>query len=228
MIQEIDKQLQSWATALLPDAEVSLRAPQADPTGRGVSLYLYQLAPAPPGRGVKPPPLQMLARYVVTTWAESAEEAHAMLATLAFGAMADATYTVDLAAWTPESWANFGLSPRPAFVLAILLVQDRRQPVVPRVRRPLEVATAPVVALRGQVLGPDDTPLAGAQVSLPALQIGVRTDGNGFFQLPRVPTQPPTTRLHIQAKAQTQEVDVQPGQVGDSLVIVRFASFDEA
>ncbi len=228
MIEEIDKQLQSWAKALLADAEVTLDAPQVDRAGRGASLYLYQLAPAPPARGSKQPPLQAMARYLVTTWADSPAEAHQLLETLLFGAMEETAYEVDLSPLTPETWAHFGLHPCPAFVLSVLVKHERVQPPPMRVRRPLDVDTSPLVAVRGLVLGPDDIPMPGAHVDLPALQVSVHTDGNGFFQLPRVPTQPPTTRIRVRAKGHAQVLNVQPGTLGETLLIVRFATFDEA
>lgn len=226
MIEEIDEQLQKWAQALLKDASVTLSAPSTDRKGRGASLYLYKLAPAPPSRGVKQPPLQVFARYLITTWGETEEQAHQLLEALLFGAMEEAAYEVELSPLLPEAWALFGLIPQPSFALGALVKRERLQPEPQRVRRPMDVIASPMMTVSGVVLGPEDIPLPYAHVELPALQISLRTDANGRFHIPHVPAKPSTTRLRVQAKGQEQEVVVQPGTSDEEPMIIRFASFD--
>ena len=168
----------------------------------------------------------MRAHYLVTTWAAATADAHQLLETLLFAALDTPAYTVEPAPFPPASWAAFGVPPQPGFALSALVQRARPQPPVPRVRRPLEVETAPLVTLSGRVLGPDDIPLPDAYVELPALQRGVRTDGRGRFVLTAVPTQPPTTHLRVHAKGATQAVAVKLDQVGDAGLTVRFDALD--
>lgn len=230
MLTEIDQQLQSWAQASLTGraAEVTLDAPRPDRSGQGVSLYLIELAPAPPARGIRPPPHQLLARYLVTTWADQPGPAHDLLETLLFAAWDRPDYTVELAPLPPAAWVALGVPPRPAFMVGVLVQRARGEPPAPRVRQPLEVETAPLVPVHGRVFGPGDIPLPNAHVELPALQISVQTDGRGRFRIAGVPTQPPTTHLRVHAKGHTQDVAIKPGKLKEEGVIVRFDALEDA
>lgn len=226
MTPAISSELRSWVATVLADVTVSMDAPGArsgQPPGRGVSLYLVQLAAAAPPRERTVPPLQVWARYLVTTWAESVEERHALLETLLFAALEEAPGEVDLTPLPPELWLALGAPPQPSFVLCVLVKRARAQQAVPRVRQPLQVDTTLAVPLTGTVLGPEDVPLADALVEVPALQRQTRTDAAGRFVLPHVPGGAVPLRLRVRAKGSELEIAVPPDERA-APVIVRFAT----
>lgn len=227
MIQDTDRQLQEWAQACVNDVTVTLHAPLAAPEGQGVSLYLYQIADGPPARSITvAPPLRVLARYLVTTWAATPEQAHALLETLLFAALEDPAYEVDLAPLDPALWTGLGVMPQPAFVLNVPVTRPRAQPATPRVRQPLEVETALLVAVHGQVLGPGDVPIAHAQIAVPALDLSLQTDRTGRFALTNLPAGRSAVTVHVRAKGDAQTLSVSPADYGDKPLIIRFTAFD--
>src|SRR3954452_165206 len=79
LIDQTDHQLSDWIGTVLPDTAINLGPPGSVTDGKGISLYLMELAASPPLRGSERPPLQIELRYLVTTWAEAPEEAHRLL-----------------------------------------------------------------------------------------------------------------------------------------------------
>jgi len=224
VIDAVDEQLRSWAGAVLGDASFSLDPPKPSPEGRGASFYLLELGPAPPPRNTGRAPLQLALRYLVTTWAETPAAAHALLGELAFAAMEVPDALVDLAPLPPALWAALGVPPRPAFILQLPLRKERPEPRAPFVRVPLVVEDAPLVGLAGVVLGPDDVPVAGAAVELPALGYRTRTAPDGTFRFAAVPATAGRLRLHVRARGREQTVTLD--KVGEGPVTVRFDVFE--
>jgi len=137
LIEEIDRSLKRWVESVIDDVSVSFAPPSSADTGRGVGLYLYELGNAPAARTSARPPVQFLLRYLVTAWAERAEEAHALLGELVFAALSHAELEVDLLAPPAAIWSAFGVAPRPSFVVQVVARREREERSVPRVREPL-------------------------------------------------------------------------------------------
>ncbi len=220
MIDDTDKHLKDWVTSVLGATEVSLTPPAPAPTGQGVSLYLMALAPAPPARSTRRAPLQVMLRYLVTTWAEDPEAAHRLLSELVFAALGDPEFEVDLDPLPASTWEAFGTAIRPAFVLNIPLRVEQPEPPYKPVLVPLVVHSAPLLSLVGVVLGPHDTPLAGARVELPSQSLAVYTDRNGRFRFGAVPGEPRTKQLIVRARGRVESVAVaMPPNEGEPVVI---------
>ncbi len=223
MFDQIDQQLTQWVHSVLdsPSLTVSLQPPGIATGGHGVSLYLQDILPDPPARTARRAPLQVLLRYLVTTWAEDLLAAHRLLGTLLFAAMDVPAYTVELAPQTADVWVSFGVPPQPAFLLLIAARHERPESVAPLVSRPLVMHAAPMVSLHGRVVGPGDMPLPGARVELPALQLAHYTDNQGFFRFAGVPGEPADKLLLIKAKGRELQVTVNhsPSTSDEPLVI---------
>ncbi len=226
MIDQIDERLQAWVTQTLPGATVTLDPPGPARSGQGASLYLFELIDDPPLRGQQRTPLQAAARFLVTTWAGKTEDAHRLLADLLFAAMEMTDFQVELIPLPTVAWTAFGLPPQPSFVLRVPVQLARPQRPVPRVRHPLDVQPVPLATLQGQVLGPDDFPLADARVAVDGLDAVARTDVNGNFHLDTLPAGPASRRLRVRAKGQELTVDTRIPTPDDKPVIIRFTSFD--
>src|SRR5579871_3191239 len=134
MIDGVDRQLKNWVSGVLESVEIRLEAPQATRQGRGISLYLMQLASMPPPSTTRRPPLQVALRYLVTSWSEDPEEAHRLLGDLVFAAMARPEFQVELEVAPLDTWRAFGIAPRPSFVLRLPLQQARPEPEAKLVR----------------------------------------------------------------------------------------------
>ena len=186
MFDQVDRQVRNWVQTVLGKVQVSLDSPavgnlEAGADGHtesGVSIYLLECASAPPPRGTGRPPLQIMLRYLVTTWANEPEEAHRLLGELLFAALDTQDYDVELAPPTADLWAALGVKPQPAFMLGAKFKQERAEPPTRYVRQPLVVQATPIVSLHGVVVGPGEMPIAGARVEAVGLNLYERTDAH--------------------------------------------------
>jgi hypothetical protein len=144
MFDQIDAQLQDWVKTIADDASVSFDAPTVNRGQRRVCCYLFALAYQPPLRGPERPPLQLALRYLITADAETSEQAHRLLGDLVFAAMQNPEWSVELEPLHPADWAPFALPPQPAFALRIPVRQERLQPAIQRVQKPLEIRALPI------------------------------------------------------------------------------------
>lgn len=218
VIDLTDEHLSKWVLEVLDHIdEPSFGPPTSEDRGTGVSLYLMGLAEAPAARGPRRTPHRLALRYLVTTFSDDALEAHRMLSALVFDAMDRPEFEVEFA---DVDWSSFNSSPRPGFVIKVLLNKERPEPVIPKVLHPLVLATTSSDALDGIVLGPEDVPLVGAAVDIPRLQLHTETDVKGCFRFASVPKDPPIESLVVRVKGRSQTVH--PDPESDDPIIVRF------
>ena len=215
MIDQVDADLKAWAQNVVGQVDVSVGAP-ATKSGTGVNLYLLGMQGRPPLQGGQaPPPIQVGLRYLVTTWSETAEQAHRLLGQLVLAAIADPDLEVDLEAQAPTVWQAFQVPPQPAFVIVTVLRQDRPAPAAKLVKD-LSLKWAPTAPLAGTVLGPSDTPVAAATVELPAFRMATETDEHGQFRFARVPA---GQALNLVVRARGRELAVSATQTAEPLTI---------
>jgi hypothetical protein len=206
MIDQIDRRLKDWVNSILDGVDVHLTAPKGAEEVRGIGLYLMEVAVMPPGSTTKPPPLQVALRYLVTSWSEDSEDAHRLLGELVFAAMEDPEFEVELEPISVAVWRALGIPPRPSFVIRLPLQRARHVPKAKPVAAFPVVKTLAIVSLHGIVRGPNDTPLADAEVELRALRLTTHTDQRGRFHFPSVPGEGQAKTLRVKAKG--QEVSV--------------------
>ena len=223
MIAQIDRRLEDWvaSTLDLSEAEVSLAPPRATETGKGVGLYLMELLHEPPARGMRRPPLRIILRYLVTTWAEETEEAHQMLGDLVIAATESTEFEVEQEPLPVTIWTAFGVAPRPSFVLRAPLNHERPEKIAPPVKQPLVIKQSPLRSLHGRVFGPRDIPVANARVELPTLQLSTNTDYEGRFHFSAVPVEPRVKLLRVRARGREFSVNTgeQAGRDDEPLVL---------
>ena len=223
MIEQVDKRLTEWMRDVIKGKTISLAPPNDTEKGSGISLYLLEFAQAPALRGgPKRPPLQFSLRYLVTTWAEEAADAHHTLGQLIFAAMEHPDYQVDLEAVPLALWTAFGIAPRPAFILTTPVRLDRVEPELPVVRVPPVVQGTPVVGFFGRVLGPEDIPLANIAVEFPALQLSTRTDGKGYFHFAGIPGGTDSVQLRLKGKGKVLDIDVKPSSSAENPAVIHW------
>jgi hypothetical protein len=115
---DADDRLLAWAEAAVSPAPVTLEPPGDVATGQGASLYLLELAAAPPMRGERRPPVQLALRYLVTTWAAEARQAHQLLGQLVLAALTSEELEAELAPPAAELWTALPLVRHPLVVRA--------------------------------------------------------------------------------------------------------------
>jgi len=230
VIDSIDLQLQAWVQSVAADAAIVFAPPSAgdaEEAAPRVHIYLLHVVPGltrtnlPASNAVS----ELLLRYLITVDAADITAAHRLLGELAFAALENADFEVDLEPLPPSVWRAFGVPPQPSFMLRVPLRRQRPQPEAPLVRQPLAVETSSISALTGRVLGPEDVPLSGATVELPSLHLRQTTDPNGRFHFPTVPNSE-QHHLRIRAKGREMIVDVEPSSPGQP-VIIRFKPLEE-
>lgn len=219
MIEQVDGRLRAWVQSVLDGVDCALSAPGVGRSGRGVSLYLLELAAMPPLRERKRPPLQFMAHYLVTTWADEPEETHRLLGRLAFAAMDSPDMDVAFDPLPPAAWQAFGLPPQPSFILHVPVRLERPEAAVPLVRQPLVLQTAPLVELQGIIVGPDDLPIARARVELPSLNRVTYSDAKGGFRFVGVAGDGQARQLRVVAKGKTLDVTVEQPAAAEPVVI---------
>jgi hypothetical protein len=217
MIEEVDRKLKSWVATVLDGVEVSLALPDRSMPGRGVSVYLVELADKPPLRNLKRPPLQFSLRYLVTTWAQKPEEAHALLGRLVLSALEMSEFTVEFP--VAGLWTSLGTPPQPAFLLNVPLQKERPEPKVGIVQQVI-VRTSPITSFHGVVLGPGDLPVAGAAVEIPDLRLVTTTDYKGHFLFPTVPSEPTAKVIEVRAKGRKLSITSDQNHPDDGAPIV--------
>jgi hypothetical protein len=204
MIDAIDHELSDWLTATVPKVGVSL-APPSDAAGDKpvVSCYLLALATAPPARSVGtrgPVPQQFALRYLISVSATSPESAHRTLGPLVFSAMDRPGCEVELDMLPADLWLALGVKPRPAFILRVPLQLARPEPAIGTVLHPIVINESPLCSLKGRVVSPSGTPVAGARLELPSLHLAVRSDNRGHFIFPLIPSDPLPPDLVVTAR----------------------------
>jgi hypothetical protein len=158
--------------------------------------------------------------YLITTFADTPEEAHLLLGHLAVAPLEQADWVRDFERIPVATWAAFGVAPQPAFVLRVPVSQERVEPVA-RVLKPLEVEVDPnVTSFRGVLLGPGNQPIVYASLELTDLQLTTQTDVEGRFAFPAVPSQPRTRHLRIRAKGRVFDRDVEHPLQDDHEIVI--------
>lgn len=225
MIDQADRELQAWIKGLLPQTEVALGVPGHLAGKKGVSLYLLALANPLPAWANRQAARSIALRYLVTTWAETEEEAHELLGTLVFAAMEKQEYELNLAELPESLWSALAIAPRPAFTLWVPCLVESPQNIS-LVRGPLVVRGTPIRSFHGIVVGPGNMPFAGAGVELPALQLRTHTDMRGKFFFSTVPAEPRSLQMVVKAKGRVQIVTVEQPASEKEPFVIRFDAFN--
>ncbi len=227
MAYELDDRLKRWVGSVAGETVLSLNAPQAQPQGRGVGLYLLDVQRSSANSTVKPPPLLLTFRYLVTVWAEEPEAAHDLLAQLCFAAMENGEFEMESGAPALDVWRAFGLPPQPGFLLRVPLLRERPRYQAKLVRQSVRVEVVSRVAFYGKVVGPGDEPLPNCSVEVPALGLTTRSDYSGRFQFAGLPAEGNTQFL---LRARGHELAVKSEQSfpeSRAPMVIRFNSVED-
>lgn len=222
LFEEADRQVRAWVRTALSgirnlsgDLEVGLGPPDPNQRGPGVSSYLLAVTESPPVRLPPSTTVRLECHYLITTFADTPEEAHLMLGHLAVASLEQPDWVRDFQRIPEPTWAAFGVAPQPAFVLRVPVSQEQVRPV-PRVLEPLGVELdSELRSFRGVLLGPGGRPIVHASVELTDLQLTTQTDLEGRFIFPAVPSRHRTRRLRIRAKGRVFDRHVEHPQTDD-------------
>ncbi len=216
-IDEIDRRLITWVQEVFEDLPVVLTAPSAPAKGPVVGLLLIQVIPSASSRAKSEMPLQATLRYLVTVWGEPTEEAHRVIGELLFNAMDKEDLELEQDGLSMDGWTALGMKPQPSFVIRVPQRRERLRERAPLIRQPMVINGGIAELVEGVVLGPDDIPITGARVELPAANLSTQTDSRGRFRFAAVP---PLDKKQLRLHAKGRKFDVVPQQSpGGSLVI---------
>lgn len=176
--------------------------------GKALLFTLLDLTRCPaPRRGTEPAPLQLRARYLVSTVGFEAAERAQCLADLAFQAGPQIRVELDPSP-TAVFWQTLGVAARPALIAAILLERERPSHPVPRVRAPLITRWAPSRPVSGVVMGPGSIPIAGALIELEGYPETTYSNARGEFGFRSVPGTDPPPKLVVRTKGTELRVPI--------------------
>lgn len=221
MIEHVDEKLVEWVGGLLGDIEISLGAPEERSTD-GVGIYLMDLLPSSPAHLTRRAPLQVMLRYLFTAWAEKPLDAHRMLSTLLFSALAHPEFEVELEEVQAQVWRAFGVRPRPSFRIRLPLRVEREDLTSRRVSGPVELRRAPLSPLRGVVTGPEGVLVANARVALPSCSLSTVTDSRGRFAFDAVPALSSTMQVHVLARGREMVRALEQKEINEGELIIHF------
>jgi len=178
---DLTAQLVAWLGELCPDVDVRVRGLRDSERGQGLDVRLIGVQPLSgalaPGRA---PAIAL--DYLVTADLEEPLAGHRVLGEFAFAARRPGVFALQ-AETGVDACVRLGLPPAPGFVLRGTLERDVPSQPVRRVRFPVVVRADELKSLQGRVLGPDDTPVAGAAVAVRGGREVARTDREGAFRL---------------------------------------------
>ena len=222
MIKQIDQQLIEWVEAELK-VTPTLEPPRAAEGELLLHLYLLELVDDPLRRNTTRPLHQPALRYLVTAYADDPLEAHNLLSEMLYMAMTHPQYEVELEPLPSHTWSAFAVAPRPSFILRAPLPNEWQPEPAERVRA-VGLVSKPVAVFYGLLLGPQETPLAGARVELPNLNRSATTDSKGRFTLNGVPAEGKKT-LMFQARGRNLTRSFEETGAPDRPVVIHFDLF---
>lgn len=241
MIDERDTLLKAWVEGVVGKVQVTHDMVGVDADGTGVSLYLLTVSPDATVMPVpriprERPPVRILLRYLVTTWAKTPPEAHRLLGQLLLQAMDHPEFVIESETLPLEGWEAFGIPPRPSFLLRTPLQVERRVDLAKPVLYPLVVEHVPFERFHGQVLGPDQTPLSGVVVefshgdpSVPPVE--ARTDVDGKFRVVKLPNAQSRARdplkIRVRHRGRPTQIQTEGAAAEGAPLIIRVVNLEE-
>jgi hypothetical protein len=201
---EITRELLGWIQEISAEVPVFARG-SADAAADGIEIRLLAITPSPVARTAFRPTVLAL-DYLVTVRLKDALEEHRLVAELMFGALERRDLTVIDSLPRPEAATKLGVPAGAGFIVRTHLSRDPERVTAPRVRFPLTTEWTGIGRVEGVVLGPEDTPIAGAIVTLTGLGKTSRTDRNGHFRM--AGPLPDTASIRLKARAKGVETEI--------------------
>ena len=185
MTDSIEDKLREWASGVV-DADVQFTPPAelaTEDDAPVVHLYLIETTPTLPPRDTTRNLLQIRQIYLVTISQATPTTAQTQIMELLFSAMQHPDFDALTDPLPLDWWQALEVRPRAAFRLEVYVQRERETQPAPPVLEPMVLHTGSVHDLYGQVLSPDDTPLAGVTVRCEALNRQTTTDHSGRFSM---------------------------------------------
>jgi hypothetical protein len=168
-------------------------------------LFLADLEPVRLTRALRgDPPLRATATYLVSVWAPDIAEVYSLTRELLFSAMEQTAFSAVNSGST--LWRALGFPPHPSFMVQLTLERTRQlAPLAPPVGL-MRLDSGLSRVLRGAVRGPNKVPIADALVEIPSLNLQVRSDEHGIFELGAVMAGQGTMTIHLTVKGARREI----------------------
>lgn len=229
MIEQMDAKVRAWIEATLDSTSVSFDRPVEEAEGAGVSAYLLTVSPSSePARLRDRPPLKIILRYLITTWAEDPHEAHRLLGELLVQALDHSEFETEPEPVADSLWAALGAVPQPSFVLEVPLLSERpAEAAAGIVLEPLVIEHRPVERVFGRVLGPGEAPVPDAVVQVEPKGVPVRTDADGRFRAMTGTGKLQAKKIRVRHKGRPASIRTEMGPNAGSPLTIRIQSLEE-
>jgi hypothetical protein len=205
------------------------RGAEAERSAEGFNMHLLSITPHAQAttRDERRTETQLVLRYLITSWAQSRDAADALLCTLAIALLVHGAtgpdgrsdIIVETAPPPVELWAALGVPPRPALLLALPLMYAEALESARRVTQPPIIRGGPAERLFGVLVGPNEVPIAGAQVDLPAYGRVTETDRQGHFEFVGVPSKLVGQLVRVRARGVERSFQVKAERMHAPLVL---------
>ncbi len=189
MIEEINSLLEKWVRETLGEVKFSLDIPSDSVQEETINLYLLEILPGQEARGTERPPLRLTLHYLLSAFGKETSRVHRNLSSLAFSVLENQKWKIVERENLSSIWKDFGLAPRPSFILEVPCLKSRPEKTAPLVTQPHVLETTPIEQLNGLVLGPNEFPMSGMRVEILGTGLFTETDHNGKFRIPGFPVQ---------------------------------------
>jgi hypothetical protein len=209
-LEAATRELIGWAQDVLPGRAVAARSLGDRGSPDGVDIRLVGLTPCATPRTASPP-LTLTAEYLLTVRAADAIAEQTGVMELVLAAMEYEHAEVATDRDVPRLCIALGLPPALGLVLRATVSRYRPTTRAPLVRFPLEIAAGEIGVLQGSVLGPGDTPVAGAVVRAEGVDRTAQTDAFGHFHL-YGPVGGAVVRLNVRARGVEMDREVETGR----------------
>jgi hypothetical protein len=207
--------LADWARSILPEVPALARPLGTHERTNGVDIRLIRVTPRPAARTSEPPVILDLDYLITVQMADAAAEQNALVE-LMFAAVERHESEVVTDQGIAELCTSLGIPVAAGFVLRTPLIRVPVRHAAKRVRVPLVVHTAELGVIEGRVVGPQDTPIAGAVISASGLNNTARSGHDGRFRLVGMPGT--DAGVALTARARGAEADG-VGVVGKPIVL---------
>lgn len=201
MLEKADQEVRLWAESVADSVALSFSMPNDQPDKPVINLYLVDFEPVPTS-GNRMIDLFRV-RYLVSTWADNPEQAHALLGQLFQSALEYSKFEVSAEPLPAHFWSAFKIAPRPSFFINYVLTLTKKPAIAPRVTEPPTISNTPAISIHGVLTGPRDIPLAKTRIELPKYKRSSVTDNLGRFNLGAISaaTSPLKFLIHIKSLA---------------------------
>lgn len=217
MIASIDKKLETWLQATLPDVSVRFGTPLQASEAPCVNLCLMEIANERAQVVGGHSEFEVSLVYLVTAHSIDTRATNDLLGSVLTAALDEPTIEVQHGGVDTSAWLALQVPAQPAFTIRQHVTRSHKQPVA-RVTKAVQAKVLPLTQLAGRIVGPGDIPIPQARVEVPGTRHVAYSDSRGGFSFGVLSSENSARELRIVARGLEQRVSI-ASQSGKPLLI---------